>query len=101
MITLTGKQRAYLRSLAMSLSPIFQIGKSGVFDEMADRIDDALEARELIKIHVLDNSPVDAKEAAQLLSEACDAVIIQVIGAKITLFRPSQNKPKIDWKHPQ
>jgi RNA-binding protein len=99
MITLTGKQRAYLRSLAITLSPIFQIGKGGISEEMANRISDALEARELIKIHVLDTCPHDIKEAADILSDYCDAVCVQVIGAKITLFRPSQNKPQIDWKH--
>ena len=99
MIELNSKQRAGLRSLAMTMSPIFQIGKGGISEEMIRQIDNALEARELIKIHVLDNCDEDARSAAELLSQATDAVVVQVVGSKLTLFRPSEKKPKIDWKH--
>lgn len=99
MITLTTKQRAALRSMAMTLSAIFQIGKGGISEEMVRQIDAALEARELIKIHVLNNSDYDARSAAEVLSVATDAVVVQVVGAKLTLFRPSEKKPTIDWKH--
>lgn len=99
MITLTTKQRAALRSMAMTLSPIFQIGKGGISEEMTRQIDAALEARELIKIHVLNNSDYDARSAAEALSIATDAVVVQVVGSKLTLFRPSEKKPTIDWKH--
>ncbi len=100
MITLNGKQRAALRSLAMTQSAIFQIGKGGISEEMIRQIDAALEARELIKLHVLDNSEYDARSAAELLSQRTDAVVVQVVGSKLTLFRPSEKKPTIDWKHP-
>ncbi len=99
MIQINSKQRAGLRSLAMTLSPIFQIGKGGISEEMVKQIDNALEARELIKIHVLDNCEEDARSAAELLSAQTDAVVVQVVGSKLTLFRPSEKKPKIDWKH--
>ncbi len=98
MITLTTRQRAALRSMAMTTPAIFQIGKGGISEEMIRQIDAALEARELIKIHALDSCGMEAKEAAQYLSDCTDAVVVQVVGSKLTLFRPSQNKPKIDWK---
>ncbi len=99
MIQINSKQRAALRSLSMTMSPIFQIGKGGISEEMVKQIDHALEARELIKIHVLDNCEEDARSAAELLSQKTDAVVVQVVGSKLTLFRPSEKKPKIDWKH--
>jgi len=83
----------------MTISPIFQIGKGGISEEMIRQIDAALEARELIKIHVLNNSDCDARAAAELLSAQTDAVVVQVVGSKLTLFRPSEKKPTIDWKH--
>ena len=65
---LNSKQRAYLRGLAMKLDPIFQIGKGGIGEETAKQISNALEARELIKARVLDNSGYSAKEAAEALA---------------------------------
>ena len=58
---MTSKQRAYLRGLANSIDPIFQIGKSGLSENLLKQLDDALEARELIKINVLENSGEDVK----------------------------------------
>ena len=96
---MTSKQRAYLKKLATNLDTIFQVGKGDISENMVIQISNALEARELIKIHVLNNSDYDARSAAEVLSVATDAVVVQVVGAKLTLFRPSEKKPTIDWKH--
>ena len=66
---LTSKQRAYLRAMAAPMDTIFQVGKGGVNDNMCEQISNALEARELIKLRVLDNCDLNAKEAAQIISE--------------------------------
>lgn len=93
---MTSKQRAYLRSLATTLDPIFQVGKSEINDNMTLQISNALEARELIKVHVLDNSPYTPREAAETLAEATDSQVVTVIGKKFVLYRRSEKKPKID-----
>lgn len=92
---MTTKQRAYLKSLAMTIEPIYQIGKSALTPEMTEGISDALEARELIKISVLKNCADDPKEMAQILSERTHSEIVQVIGKKIVLYRESKDKKKI------
>lgn len=92
---MTTKQRAYLKSLAMTIEPIYQIGKSALTPEMTEGISDALEARELIKISVLKNCAADPKEVAQVLSERTHSEIVQVIGKKIVLYRESKDKKKI------
>ncbi len=95
---MTGKQRAYLRSLATALQPIFQVGKGEITDEMTTQIGNALEARELIKIKVLDNSAYSAREAADIISEATESEVITVIGTKFVLYKESQKHKKIDIK---
>lgn len=97
-MTVTSKQRAYLRSLASTLDTIFQIGKGGISDEMIRQIGNALEARELIKLRVLDNAEYMPREAGEELAEATGALLVTVIGTKIVLFRPSsdEKKRKID-----
>jgi RNA-binding protein len=92
---LTSKQRAYLRSLANSIEPIFVIGKGGVNDAMINDIDAALEARELIKVKVLNNSMEDVREASGNIAEVIGADVVQVIGGKFVLYRPSEEKPTI------
>lgn len=92
---LTGKQKRYLRSLAHNLDPIFQIGKSGINENMIAQIDDTLENRELIKIHVLQNNFDDKNELATTLSEATNCEIVQVIGSMIVLYRESQENKEI------
>ncbi len=89
---MTSKQISYLKSLAVGLDTIFQIGKGGVTEEICARLSDALDARELIKIKVLDTSPVSAKEAAEQISSAVGADVVQTIGTKIVLFRVSSNE---------
>lgn len=92
---MTTKQRAYLKSLAMSIDPIYQIGKSSLTPEITEGVSEALEARELIKINVLQNCTADIKELAQVLSERTHSEVVQVIGRKIVLYRESKDKKKI------
>lgn len=92
---ITSKQRAYLRGLANPLEPIFQIGKNGAGDEeQIKQIENALEARELIKLHVLDSCPQSTREAAGIVAEGCGADVVSVIGFKFVLYRPSETKKK-------
>lgn len=93
---LTGKQRAYLRSLSSDLDTIFQIGKGGISDEICLQISNALEARELIKARVLDNSGYTAKEAANEIAEAIGADVVSCVGSKFVLYRESEKKKRIE-----
>ncbi len=92
---MTSKQRAYLKSLAMKMEPVVQIGKSSVTPELTNAIDEALEARELIKIHVLKNCFDDPKQIASLIAERTRSQVVQVIGKKIVLYRESKNRKRI------
>lgn len=89
---LTGKQRSYLRSLANGLDTIMQIGKGGVSETVLKQIDDALEARELIKIKLLNNSLLEAKQTANEIAESVRAEYVQSIGNKFVLYRESEDK---------
>lgn len=93
---ITSKQRAYLRSLATSLDTIFQVGKGGITEEMCTQISNALEARELIKLRVLDNSGYSAKEAAAEIAEAIDCDVVTCVGTKFVLYKESQKKKRIE-----
>lgn len=93
---LTSKQRSYLRGLANSIDSIVQIGKEGVDDRVLAQIDEALEAREIIKLNVLKNSLLTAREACDIVCEELDADPVQVIGNKFVIYRQSKNKPKIE-----
>ena len=93
---ITSKQRAYLRSLATSLDTIFQVGKGGITEEMCTQIANALEARELIKLRVLDNSGYSAKEAAAEIAEAIDCDVVACVGTKFVLYKESQKKKRIE-----
>ena len=92
---ITTKQRAQLRALANPIDPILQVGKSGIIDTLVTQVDDALTARELIKIKVLENAPVNAREVAQELAEKTGADVVQVIGMKVSLYRRNNKDPKI------
>ena len=92
---MTSKQRAYLKSLASNLTPIFNVGKASISPEMAAGIDEALEKRELIKISVLKNCFDEPIVIAQTLAERTHAQVVQVIGKKIVLYRPAKKDPKI------
>lgn len=92
---MTSKQRAYLRSLANNLTAIFQIGKNGISDNLIKQINDALEARELIKLNVLDTSPNEITYVASILSQKTNSELVQIVGNKITLFRQKKKDSKI------
>ena len=94
---LTSKQRAYLRGLASGEDTIFQIGKSGVTENLVQQVKDALKARELVKLSVLETAPVTAQEAAGDLSEQTGSDIVTTIGSKLVLFRRNAQKPKIEF----
>lgn len=89
---LTSGQRAYLRSLAADMSPIMQIGKGGLTENLMVTVSDALEARELIKLSVLETADVTPREAADAFAEVINAAVVAVIGRKIILFRRPLNK---------
>ena len=91
---MTTKQRAYLKSLAMNMEPIFQVGKSSMTPGLTQAISEALEARELIKISVLKNCADDPKELASLLAERTRSQVVQVIGKKIVLYKEGKDKNK-------
>lgn len=93
---LTSKQRAYLRGIASKEDTIFQIGKGGIGDNLISQVNDALKARELVKIKVLEASMLSAAEAAQALAEGTRSEVVQVIGNKLTLFKRNPQEPKIE-----
>lgn len=93
---MTSKQRAYLKGIAMVTEPIFQIGKGRLTPEITEAVGEALEARELIKITVLNNCLEEPAELARVLSERTKSEIVQVIGKKIVLYRESKKKKKIE-----
>ena len=92
---LTSKQRSYLRSIANTVNPIFQIGKGGVGDNMVKQFYDALEARELIKATVLKNADADTKSTCQEIARRTHAEVVQVIGNKFVLYRESERSKSI------
>ena len=95
-MTLSSKQRAQLRGIAMTEDTIFQIGKAGITENTVTEVNNALAARELIKGRVLENSLLTAAEAANALAEACGAETVQVIGSKFVLFKRNIKEPKIE-----
>ncbi len=92
---LTSKQRATLRAMANPIDTIFQVGKGGVNEQMCKSIADALEARELIKLKVLDNSDYTAKEAANEIAETIGADVVSVVGKKFVLYKESKENKTI------
>ena len=93
---LTSKQRATLRAMSQSLDTIFQIGKGGIGEETCRQIENALEARELIKARVLDNSGYTAKEAAEVIAEALGCDVVSCVGTKFVLYKESKKKKRIE-----
>lgn len=93
---ITSKQRATLRALANAIDPIFQIGKLGIEENFICQIDTALEARELIKIKILEGSGLTAREASQILCDELKCEGVQIIGNKIVIYRKSEKRPKIE-----
>lgn len=98
-VNLTGKQKRYLRGLGSTVEPIIHIGKGGVVPGIIQQAEDALEARELVKVKVLNNCLEDTKEVAGQLSREANAALVQVIGHTFLLFRPSVKNPEIQLPH--
>ena len=84
---MTSKQRAYLRSIAQNLTPIFQVGKNGVNDNQVEQLINALEAREIIKITLHDSTPEDKHSIANQIAEKTNSEIVQIIGKKLTIYK--------------
>lgn len=93
---LTSKQRARLRAYANPMETILQIGKDGINEQLIIQVDDALTARELIKLRVLENAPLSAREAAEELAQKTSSEGIQVIGTRFVLYRRNQDKARYD-----
>ena len=93
---MTSKQRAQLRSMANTLQPLYQIGKAGVTPAVTEQLDAALEARELIKITVLETAPESPKDTIENLAARLNAEPLQCIGKKLTLYRRSKENPRIE-----
>lgn len=92
---MTSKQRAYLKSLASNLNPIFQVGKSSLTPELTEAIGEAFNNSELIKVAVLKNCEDDPGEIARMVAERTRSQLVQVIGKKFVLYKPDRNHPKI------
>lgn len=93
---ITTKQRSFLRGMANRMDPIFQVGKNGVEDNFLKQVEEALEKRELIKIKVLENSGLTARETSDMICEAIGCEGIQAIGSKIVIYKESSKKPVIE-----
>lgn len=93
---MTSKQRAYLKSLASNLDPIFQVGKSSLTPELTEAIRESFNKNELIKVAVLKNCMDDPREIAQMVAERTHSQVVQVIGKKFVLYKPDKDKPKIE-----
>ena len=93
---MTSKQRAYLMSLASTLDPVFQIGKSSLTPEITSAVEECFNTHELIKIGVLKNCFDDPKEIAYMLAERTKSQVVQVIGKKIVLYKENKDNKKIE-----
>ena len=89
---MTSKQRSKLKSIAANLSPVTQIGKSGITENLLNTLSEALEAREIIKVNVLQNAEADADTIAQNVAELLGAEVVYVIGRKAVFYRRSSRK---------
>ena len=94
-MTLTSKQRAYLKSLASDLEPVFQIGKATVTPEITSAIEETFNTHELVKITVLKNCVEDVKNVAITVSERTRSELVQVIGRRFVLYKPFKDDPTI------
>lgn len=92
---MTSKQRAYLKSMAMKIDPILNIGKGGYSPEIVDELDRILEKRELIKVQLLQNCLEDIKEMSTILSDRTHSEVVQIIGRKIVFYRESKENKVI------
>ncbi|SMB80339.1 RNA-binding protein [Desulfonispora thiosulfatigenes DSM 11270] len=93
---LTGKQRRFLKALGIALDPILQIGKSGVSEMVVNSLEEALAARELVKVKVLNNCPQEPKFVGEEMAKLTDAYLVQKIGRNLIFYRRSKDKPSIE-----
>jgi len=93
---MNSRQRAYLRGLASTLQPIFQIGKSALTPEITEAVAECFNTHELIKVSVLKNCPEDPKEAGQILAERTRSELVAVTGKKIVLYKENKDNKKIE-----
>ena len=91
---ITSKQRAYLRKISHELEPIFQIGKDGVTDTLIKGVDEALEKREILKVHILETALLDTKETCNYMAQQLGAEPVQAIGNKFILYRRAEDVKK-------
>ncbi len=89
-------QRAYLRKMAQTMTPIFQVGKNGISENQIEQLNNALEARELIKIHLLNTTPNDKHSISEEIAQKTCSEIVHIIGNKLTIYKRSKNNPKIE-----
>lgn len=92
---LTGKQKRFLRAEAHHLTPIFQVGKGGVNENMINQIKEALEVRELIKVSILQNNTDEKHEVAEELAAGAGAELVQLIGHTVVLYKESREHKTI------
>ncbi len=92
---LNSRQRAQLRGMANGYETIFQVGKGGISDQLVKQVDEALEARELIKLRTLENSPESSRSAADEIAKRVNADVVQVIGSRFILYRESKENKNI------
>lgn len=92
---MTSKQRAYLKSLASNLNPVFQIGKASLTPEVTEAVEECFNNNELIKVAVLKNCLDDPKAIAEAVADRTHSQVVQVIGRKIVLYKPDHENPKI------
>ena len=92
---MTTKQRAYLKSLAMNLNPIMQIGKESVTPQVIQAVEELFHTHELVKLSILKNCFDDPREVAEIIADRTHAQVVQVIGKKIVLYKPFKKDPKI------
>lgn len=94
---LNNKEKKYLRSLGMNIEPIVQVGKNGVNESVLFSLNEALAARELVKVKVLKNCFEEIDEVAANLETQADCELVQIIGRNILLYRRNQKKPVIKF----
>ena len=94
---LTSKQRSTLRGIASKYETILQVGQGGISEALVQQVKDALRKRELIKMRVLDNCPLDAREAAEELAARTGSEVVQVIGSRFVLFLRNPKEPVVQF----
>lgn len=94
--SLTGKQKSFLRTMGMELSPVVNIGKEGLTPMVVTATREVIQKRELIKVRVLQNCEEEPQQAIETLAERCDSELVQVIGRNGLLYRRNREKPKIE-----